>query len=195
MTEAEYLAIERAAERKSEFFAGEMFAMAGVSRAHNLIVTNLIAELRDQLRKRECEVYPSEMKVRVLKGGMFAYPDVVVVCGEPQLLDSHGDVLLNPTLVVEVLSPSTAAYDRGVKAFYYRRLPSLREYVLIEQDRLLVELYQRTNDTARKWTVEASDNLADTIKLNSIGCELTLASIYEKVALDPTVPPAQDGLL
>src|SRR5947209_1452139 len=110
---AEYLAIERAAEYKSEFFAGELFAMAGASPAHVLITSNVNRELGTQLRNCPCRVYSSDLRVKVSATGLYTYPDVAVVCGEQQFDDEHRDSLLNPTLVVEVLSPSTEAYDRG----------------------------------------------------------------------------------
>lgn len=145
-TPQQYLALERAAETKSEFFNGEIFAMAGASREHNLIATNVVRELSAQLKGRPCETYPGDMRVKVSETGLYTYPDVVVVCGEPRFEDEHGDTLLNPTLVVEVLSPSTEAYDRGEKSSHYRRLASLAEYVLIAQDRCHVERYARRPD-------------------------------------------------
>ena len=141
LTPEEYLARERRAETKSEYLRGEVFAMAGASRAHNLIASNAAGELRQQLRDRPCEVYPSDMRVKVSPSGLYTYPDVTVVCGEPQFEDAEVDTLLNPKVLVEVLSPSTADYDRGGKFTHYRRLPSLQEYVLISQDRPLVEHY------------------------------------------------------
>jgi len=184
MTEAEYLAIERAAATKSDFYAGEMYAMAGAKRNHNLIVTNIVSELREQLRKSPCEVYPSDMRVKVAKSGLFTYPDVIVACGEPQFLDDKQDTLLNPTLLVEVLSTSTASYDRGFKTARYRLLPSLREYLLIEQDQPLVEIYRRTN--RNKWELEDAAEMTAKLTLESIGCELTLAAIYEKIVFEVT---------
>ena len=157
MTEAEYLAIERAAATKSDFYAGEMYSMAGAKRNHNLIVANVVRHLGNQLAKSPCEVYPSDMRVKVTKSGLFTYPDVVVTCGQPEFLDETQDTLLNPTLLVEVLSTSTASYDRGFKTARYRLLPSVREYVLIEQDQPLVELYRRAN--RNKWELEDASEL------------------------------------
>jgi Uma2 family endonuclease len=131
LTPEEYLARERQVDTKSEFYDGELFAKAGASRSHNLIVGNVTGELRAQLRGRPCEVYPADMRVKVSETGLYAYPDVVVVCGEPRFEDEHLDTLLNPTVIVDVLSPSTEAYDRGEKFAQYRKLASLREYVLI----------------------------------------------------------------
>ena len=131
MTPEEYLETERKAETKSEYFAGEVFAMAGAGESHNVIVANVIIGLGTQLRGRPCKVYPSDMRVQVAPTGLFTYPDVVVVCGEPKFLDEKRDTLLNPTLLVEVLSDSTEAYDRGQKFEHYRQIESLQEYVLI----------------------------------------------------------------
>ncbi len=130
-TPAEYLAWERAAPDKHEFLGGEIFAMAGASFAHNKIVGNIVGELRDALRDRPCDVTPSDLRVKIPAVGLYTYPDAVVVCGEPQFEDDKLDTLLNPTVIVEVLSDSTEAYDRGKKFRYYRTIPSLRDYVLV----------------------------------------------------------------
>lgn len=127
----DYLALERSAEFKSEYFDGQIFAMAGASESHNIITLNVGSEIRQQLKKCPCTVYVSDMRVKVGPTGLFTYPDVVVVCGQAQFDDSHLDTLLNPTLIVEVLSDSTEAYDRGRKFEHYCKLESLAEYVLI----------------------------------------------------------------
>jgi Uma2 family endonuclease len=180
MTEAQYLAIERAAQTKSDFYAGEMYAMAGAKRNHNLVVTNVVGSLYQQLQKRPCELYSNDMRVRVNPSGLFTYPDAVVVCGKIEFLDGQDDTLLNPTLIVEVLSDSTVSYDRGFKASCYRRLPSLREYLLIEQDRPQIERYVRT--TKGKWMLDEASELTQTLQLEAIDCELSLAAVYDKVA-------------
>src|SRR4051812_40698878 len=130
LTPEQYLEIERAAEYKSEYFDGEMFAMSGAREAHNVVAMNIGAELREQLRQKPCRVYPSDMRVRVSSTGLYTYPDVVAVCDKPQFADEVTDTLLNPVLVVEVLSPSTEAYDRGRKFDHYKTIESLREYLL-----------------------------------------------------------------
>ena len=129
MSEAEYLAFERQSRDKHEFYLGETFAMAGASRRHNLITLNIGGELRDRLKDRRCEAYVGDMRVRVKPNGLYTYPDVVVVCGDPEFLDSDVDTLLNPTLLIEVLSDSTEKNDRGTKFKQYRQIPSLREYI------------------------------------------------------------------
>ena len=142
-TPQEYLSLERKSPTRNEYFRGEIFAMAGTSREHSLIAVNLTRRIGNQLEDRPCEVYASDMRVLVDATGLYTYPDVVVVCGEPEFLDREVDTLLNPTVIFEVLSESTEAYDRGVKFGHYRRIPSLREYVLVSQDRMLVERYTR----------------------------------------------------
>lgn len=181
LTAEEYLSIERQAVYKSEYFAGEMFAMSGASRRHNLIVTNVVGELRAQLKNRPCEVYPSDMRVKIPGTGLYTYPDVVVVCGEAQFEDECIDTLLNPALLVEVLSESTEGYDRGKKSEHYRKLASLTEYLLIAQEQHHLEHYVRQSDN--QWLLSETDDLQATIHLPSINCDLALAEVYDKVDL------------
>ena len=177
-TPEEYLARERKALTKSEYRNGQIHAMPGASRKHNLITANTLVEIHIQLRNRVCEVYPSDMRVKVSPTGTYTYPDIVVVCDEPLFEDSHFDTLLNPTVLIEVLSPSTAAYDRGEKFASYQKLDSLYEYVLISQDRVRVEHYLRQEQT---WDLTEFHALSDVFQLTSIGCELSLQAIYAKV--------------
>lgn len=179
MTPEEYLEAERAAETKSEYFAGEVFAMAGAGESHNLVVANLIVSLGTQLRKRPCRVYPSDLRVLVSETGLYTYPDVVVVCGEPRFLDEKRDTLLNPTLLVEVLSDATEAYDRGKKFEHYRRIDSLQEYVLVSPTEPRVERFLRQEGGT--WLFSEAAGLEATADLPSIGCALPLAEVYEKV--------------
>lgn len=176
----EYLALERKAELKSEYYDGYITAMAGTSREHNLITLNLGAESRSQLKDRRCEVYVSDMRVYIDRTGLYTYPDVAIVCGEPEFQDDEVCTLLNPTVIVEVLSPTTEAYDRGKKFLQYRRVPSLKDYVLISQDRVLVERFTRKGD---EWILTEWSELSDTLQLASIGCEVPLREIYAKVVL------------
>jgi Uma2 family endonuclease len=180
LAEAEYLEIERSAEFKSEFFAGEMFAMAGGSPTHNLIAGNVVRELGNQLKRRPCRVFPSNQRVKVSETGLYTYPDVTVVCGELRVDDERRDTLLNPTLIVEVLSESTEAYDRGDKFGHYRRLESLQEYVMIAQDRPRIERYTRRAESHEWLLLEVSDPRG-VVVLPSVGCELALAEVYDKV--------------
>ena len=178
-TPEEYLALERQAQCKSEYYAGEIFAMAGASRWHNLIVTNVLRDLSLQLKGRPCTTYLSDMRVKVSPTGLYTYPDVTVVCGEAQFEDNQQDTLLNPTLIVEVFSESTEAYDRGGKFAHYRKLTSLMEYVLITQTKPHIEHYLRQPDN--RWLLSEADSLHDTIHLPSIDCRLVLAEVYDKV--------------
>jgi Uma2 family endonuclease len=174
----EYLERERQAETKSEYFAGEIFAMAGGSPEHSLIAANVTGGLWIQLRDGPCAIYNSDMKVRST-AEHFAYPDVTLVCGEAEYGGDQGDVLLNPTLLVEVLSPTTEAWDRGGKFEQYRQRDSLLEYVLIAQDRPHVERYARQPNG--EWLFSERNGLEATLPLPSIGCELALSEVYRKL--------------
>jgi Uma2 family endonuclease len=180
LTIQEYLALERQAETKSDYLDGEMFAMSGASRKHNLIGVNIASSLHQQLSGRACEVYANDMRVRT-PGDLLTYPDVVAVCGDPRFEDDEVDTLLNPTLIVEVLSKSTEAYDRVTKLDHYRTIPSLMEIVLVAQDRPRVEHWRRQGDG--QWLVEEVEDLGRTIELASIQCRLPLAAIYQRVLI------------
>ena len=186
LTEREYLALERKSEIRSEYIAGRVFVMSGATRRHNLIAGNLYREINSQLRGRPCEAYVSDMRVKVAPTGMYTYPDIVALCGEPRLEDAQGDTLLNPTVIVEVLSDSTEAYDRGEKFAHYRRLETLREYVLVAQNKVRVEHYLREGEA---WVLSEISDPAGTLHLPSIDCRVSVSAIYEKV--DFPTPPAQ----
>lgn len=179
LTAEEYLARERAAETKSEFYAGEVFAMTGASRRHNLIVANLVRVLGNQLVDRDCEVYAADMRVRVPATDSYVYPDVVAVCGEPRLEDAELDTLLNPTLIVEVLSRSTADFDRGGKLEHYRTVESLAEVLILAQDRAHAEHWVRRTDG--HWLFEEAGSTEAVLRLESIACDLRLADAYHRV--------------
>ena len=179
LTPEQYLEIERKAEYKSEYFEGEMFAMAGAREAHNLIMMNVAAQIHSQLRSRPCRVYPSDMRVRVSATGLYTYPDIVVACEDPRFLDEQRDTLLNPTLIVEVLSESTEAYDRGRKFGHYRSIESLAEFLLVSSQRIGAELFTRQPDGG--WLLTAASGLQDALQLPATGCRLPLADLYEKV--------------
>jgi Uma2 family endonuclease len=188
----DYLAIEReCTDAKHEYVAGQVFAMAGASFNHNLICTNVASELRQQLKTRPCAVLANDMRLRVESADACAYPDVVVLCDQPVFHDGHRDVLTNPTLVVEVLSPSTEGYDRGGKFAIYRGLPSLRQYVLIAQDRCAVDLFTRQADG--RWLLDAYTAPDAPIDFESIGCSLSLREIYDKVLLESPAEEAPFG--
>ncbi|MBV9678316.1 MAG: Uma2 family endonuclease [Acidobacteriaceae bacterium] len=182
LTAEEYLALERQAEFKSEYVNGEMFAMAGTSENHALLVTNLVAELRQALRRGPCRVYSSDMRVCVSPAGRYTYPDVVVACEKPKFLDGTQDTLLNPTLLIEVLSPSTADYDRGGKFQSYRTLASLEEYLTVAQDQIHMEQWHKQPDG--RWILTEYTAASNCLRLESLSVELSIADIYEKVTLD-----------
>ena len=187
LTPEEYLEIERKAEFKSEYYQGEMFAMTGARRAHNLLAGNTFAQLHGQLRRRPCEVYSNDMRVCVSATGLYTYPDVVVACETPRFLeDAVPDTLVNPTVIIEVPSAGTEAYDRGKKFDHYRALESLREYVLVSSDRVQIERYSR--QSGGQWLLTAVNRLEDRIELESAGCTLSLADVYERVEF-PETPP------
>ena len=183
LTSEEYLAQERQAKFRSEFYLGETFAMAGASRSHNLIAGNIFATIHGQIASRDCEVYQGDMRVKVDASGLYVYPDVVVACEQPQFEDAKLDTLLNPRVLVEVLSMTTESYDRGTKWQHYQSLPALREYVLVSQSSALVEIFRRTAD--EQWLYSAYHEPSQPINLESIDCRLQLAQIYAKVSFEP----------
>ncbi len=178
-TAEEYLAFERASQEKHEFADGQVYLMTGASRRHNLIVVNIVITLGGQLRGKPCEAYANDMRVRVRRD--YFYPDISVVCGEPQFADDQFDTLLNPTLIFEVLSPSTEQYDRGRKFEKYRTLNSLREYVLIAQDRPHVERYVRQDDG---WLLTEASGLDGALALATVEARMSLAEIYDRLDFD-----------
>jgi len=178
----EYLRLERQSEYKSEYVNGEIFAMTGASLRHNLIAGNIFGELRQQLKGRQCQAYVSDMRVKVTATGLYTYPDVVVVCGKPKFEDKYVDTLLNPTLLVEVLSQSTERYDRIAKSSYYRTLDSLAEHLLVAQDDVRLEQYVKQPNG--QWLLFESSSLDNVVELQSIGCSLALGDVYDKVTLD-----------
>jgi Uma2 family endonuclease len=178
LTPEEYLAFERKATTKHEYLNGQIVAMSGASFAHNFLTMNTANQLYNQLIGGECQVATSDMRVKVTQIDSYFYPDVVVVCGEPRAEDDTFDTLLNPTVVVEVLSPSTETYDRGEKFEHYQQIASLKEYVLISQDKIRVEHYRRQET---EWLQTEFQGLEDVLYLLSIGCELRLQDIYRRV--------------
>ena len=178
-TPSEYLAIERAADHRSEFFRGEMFAMAGASYAHNLIVSNLVRELGNRTKGGPCQTLSSDMRLLVEETGLYTYPDALVICDPPEFVDDRRDTLVNPTIVLEVLSKSTEVYDRGKKSSHYRQLASLREYMLVSQDEARIEHYARQPDG--HWLLTDAVGLDSSLSLPTLSCEIPLAEIYARV--------------
>lgn len=185
ITPEEYLRRERTAETKSEYDAGVVYAMSGASERHNLLVTGLVSALHNRLPTR-CRVYPSDMRTRIENGPRFFYPDVSVVCGKS--LVNENDNLLNPLIVFEVLSDSTANADRGRKFLAYQTIESLQEYVLVSQDEYLVEHFRRDGE---QWVYSVARGLDATLPLPAAGCELPLREIYYQVDLTPATQDRQ----
>jgi Uma2 family endonuclease len=180
LTPAEYLVLERQAETNSEYYAGEVVAMAGASWEHNVIQANTIRELATRLRRGPCQATTNELRVWIPAHAIYTYPDLVVVCGEPQFQDAEVDTLLNPALIIEILSPSTERHDRGRKFAHYRTISSLVEYLLIAQDEPRIDYYHREPDG--RWFIGDAHGLDATLALVvGGGCTLALADIYERV--------------
>jgi Uma2 family endonuclease len=177
----EYLALDRASDVKHEFYDGELFAMAGASEQHNLIVGNLVGELRNALKSRRCRVYPSDMRV-LCPTGLRTYPDVSVVCAEPEFEDERRETLLNPLSIIEVLSQSTEAYDRGRKFRHYQTIESLQEYVLVAQDRHQIDYFLRQRNS-EQWLFTTVDDVNTAVALTAIACEVPLVEVYANVML------------
>ena len=178
----DWLACERVSTLgRSEYVDGEIFAMPGGTEAHNLICGNVLRELGNRFKGRPCYVYTSDMKVRVESANLGAYPDVMAVCGERLFWDERRDLITNPSLIVEVLSDSTEAYDRGDKFAHYRGLPSLSAYLLLAQHRVGADLYLREPSGA--WLLRSFDSLGDSVPLVALDTELPLAEVYDKVEL------------
>ena len=199
-TVEEYLALERASEERYTYLDGQIYAMAGESPEHGDICSNLVIDVGAQLRGRPCRVWTKDTKVRsgplpqtrrIFKG-LFSYPDLVMVCGEPQFHDAYRDVLLNPTVIIEVLSPNTEAFDRGEKFRRYRIFnPSLSDYVLVAQDQPLIEHFVRQEHG--QWLLAASvSDLSGSVSLASIQCTLPLTNVYDRIVFPAEVQEHSD---
>jgi Uma2 family endonuclease len=186
ITPEEYLALERKAEIKSEYFDGEMFAMSGATLEHTKIVVNITTELNTQFMDRPCEVYAQDLRIKVSPTGLYTYPDISALCGEPQLEDDHFDTLLNPQLIIEVLSESTESYDRGRKFAQYRMIESLREYVLVSQTECRIERFSRQD--GGNWLYTECTDPDGSIELLSVACRLSLSGIYRKITFERDKP-------
>jgi Uma2 family endonuclease len=187
-TPEEYLALERHAEFKSEYIDGRIVAMTGASAPHNRIAGSVHAELRARFRNGPCEAFIGDMRVQVGEGRRYTYPDVVAVSGEPRFQDGSLDTLMNPVLIVEVLSPTTEAYDRGEKFQHYRTIETLQEYVVIAQHRPLVDRFVRHGEF---WQLGTFTGLDAAVELTSVGCTIPLRDIYERVKFP--APAAESG--
>ena len=177
-TESEYLELERNADFKSEYYNGEIFAMAGASLIHNEIVANLISIFNQFLKDKPCDVYPSDLRLQVEKSGLYTYPDITIVCGKAELLDNQFDTLKNPTVLIEVLSDSTEKYDRGQKFSFYREIPSLKEYILVSSKTMKIEKFKRLEDGNYLY-IESNEH--QPFPIDSINMNLNLEDVYNKI--------------
>lgn len=191
LNEDDYLAFERAAMDRHQYVDGEIFAMAGASKEHYDISSNVVVSLATQLADGPCRVWDKDVKVRSgplpksprRPAGLYSYPDIVVVCDEPKFLDEHQDVLLNPLALIEVLSESTEAFDRTLKLARYQKYnPTLKDYILISQDEPLIEHYHRENDGSWKYTIH--EGLQAIVKIEAIQCQLKAAEVYRRVKFE-----------
>ena len=178
----EYLASERESETRNEYFDGEIFAMAGASREHNQISANIVRVLGNQLLEKPCSVYSSDMKVKIKEIEKYTYPDMVVVCEEEAFEDENNDVLLNPIVIIEILSDSTEAYDRGEKFAHYQLLNSFKEYILVSQYLCRIEKFTRQDDET--WIYSKYQSAEHVVKIEAVNCELPVSEIYRKVSFD-----------
>lgn len=188
----DYLALERKASFKSEYYKGKMFAMSGARRNHNMVTGNTLSIINMFLRGKPCTVFPSDMRLHIPATGLYTYPDLLVVCGKEEFVDNEFDTLTNPVIIVEVLSESTEKYDRGNKFLFCRSIPSLREYLMISSDRICVEKYALNE--RNHWELSDALTLQDSIHLDSIDFTLQLADVYDKVQFeegkDSASPPS-----
>jgi Uma2 family endonuclease len=182
----EYLHVERSTAMRHEYLDGVVYAMAGESPDHSTLCFNLAVITGSQIKNKSCRGFSPNMKVRTGAGGLYAYPDLMIVCGEPKFHDQHGDVLLNPTVIVEVLSPSTETYDRGEKFLRYRNeIESLLDYVMVSQDRPHIEHHSRQPDGT--WRLDEIDGLEGELVLSSIDCRIPLVELYARTRVAKTI--------
>ena len=179
LTPEEYLALERAADTRHEYYDGQMYAMAGASFIHTVIIGNLSYALRSRIHDRGCFVLTQDLRTRVSPAGLYAYPDIVLVCEKPRFADNQQDTLLNPKVLIEVLSPSTEAHDRGFKFSEYRKLESLEEYLLVSQHQPRMEKFRRQADG--HWLFSESVGPESTVTMESVACAVPLTEIYANV--------------
>lgn len=179
LTPQEYLEIERGSATRHEYYYGKLYAMAGASFNHNRIVSNIVVGYGSKIKPGGCDIFSSDLRVHIPQTQSFVYPDIVIVCGKEEFFDREKDTLLNPLIIMEVLSESTAEYDRTTKFRGYRRIESLKEYLLVAQDTMRVEQYVR--QTEELWTYRVYETPDALVRLESAGVELAVAEIYAKV--------------
>ena len=175
----EYLEMERASKEKHEYYNGEVFAMAGASTEHNDIAFNINRLLAPPIHNKGCKLYGSDFRVHIPENTLYTYPDFTIVCGKTETMDAHKDNLLNPNVIIEIVSKSTRSYDRGTKFHLYRSIKQLKEYVLIDSSEIRIEVFVRNPDNS--WILTEFNKLTDTFPISNIGIALNLSDVYESV--------------
>ncbi|MCW3075300.1 MAG: Uma2 family endonuclease [Flaviaesturariibacter sp.] len=184
-TVEEYLAFEDASLEKHEYYQGEIFAMAGASFSHNQIVGNTLVDIGQHLRNKSCQVFPSDLKVQVEANSLFTYPDITILCDKPSFIENRTDAITNPTIIIEVLSPSTMDYDRAGKFILYRALPSLKEYILISSTEHRFEKFVRQGEN---WLLSEVRSPEEAVSIETIGFQITLSELYRNVDFANNIP-------
>ena len=179
LTVGEYFRHDQRSQGKLEYFHGTIVSQAGATARHNTIVTNVIGYLFPQLRRQDCHIYPSDLRIQAIDQHVYTYPDLTIVCGQPHFLEPSELTLINPTIIMEILSPSTDAKDRNEKLVYYRSIDSLQEYILIDQNTPYVQRY--TRQTAHFRYVHLTDSLEEVITLDAVGVTLPMEAIYDRI--------------
>ena len=172
----EYLVAERSAAAKHEYFKGEIFAMSGASFRHNKISTNLNRAILPHLESKDCEMFGSDLRVHIPENSLFTYPDSIIICGKPEFLDEHFDTVTNPSVIIEILSPSTKDYDRGTKFTLYRSIPALKQYILVDSESVSIEIFCQSQ--LKSWSLEEFKSVDDTFSIQAIGINIRLSQIY-----------------
>ncbi|GEO08617.1 Uma2 family endonuclease [Segetibacter aerophilus] len=179
ITDQEYLAFERTSQERHEFYRGEIFLMSGASFKHNIIEDNLRVIIGGFLKGKKCRSFGSNLRIHIPKNTLYTYPDILIVCDKPVFVDNEFDTLLNPAVIIEILSPSTGNYDRGAKFDLYREIESLKEYILIDSTSTHCIHYLKNADLT--WTLSEAKNLADTFEVTAIALQLQLSDVYAGV--------------
>ena len=182
MSRAEFLEFERNSEEKHEYYKGEIFAMSGAPYQHNVIENNIRGELYVFLKGKQCQPFGSNLRVSVKENTLYTYPDILVICGKPEFEDNQFDTILNPTLIIEILSPSTASYDKGTKFELYRQIPALKEYITIDSTKIHIEQFVKNDNNT--WTLQEFKNLSDSFAIVCIKMPLTVSEWYDGVELN-----------
>lgn len=173
---SEYLTIERSAAAKHEYFKGEIFAMSGASFRHNKIITNLNRAILPYIGSGDCEMFGSDLRVHIPENSLFTYPDSIIICGEPEFLDEHFDTVTNPSVIIQILSPSTKNYDRGTKFTLYRSIPSLKEYILIDSESVCIEIFSQSQ--LKTWSLEEFKSVDDSFSIKAVSIDIRISRIY-----------------